>query len=83
MLAGVADVFLTVFLLHYLRQQSLVLVHLPDRKGTDVPPLACFLVRDTARTTRFSDFPFVMLVTNITGHGQVGADALAAATAGA
>ena len=64
MLAKVAPEFLTDFLLHYLRQQSTALVQLPERQGAhapiaaalrlfDVQPLACFLLRNAARMTRF------------------------------
>ena len=54
MLAGVADVFLTDFLLLYLRQQSQVLVHLPDRKGADALTAATLRLLDVQPWLAFS-----------------------------
>jgi AcrR family transcriptional regulator len=78
-LARVAHVFLTDFLLHYLRQQNLVLVHLPDRQGADAPIAAAQQLLDvqpwlafssvTRRTTRFPT-SIVVLVTNILVMGK-------------
>ena len=54
MLAKVADVFLTDLLLHYVRQPSLALVHLPDRKGADALTAAALRLLDVQPWLAFS-----------------------------